>query len=768
MVGDSSASAVLDENRSKDKELSIQSQVSGLRNKRTGTRGKKSRGGYITCISVFAFFLVVALIMFYPITLHMTKFAPGTGADTYQNLWDIWWVKYAVFNLHTNVFYTNMIFWPIGVNLAYSTISPLLGIVSAPFQAFGTPFAYNVMFLLGFALSGLTMYVLADYLTKNSYASLISGFVFAFSALHIAQSYSHIHFMQIEWIPLSIYFFLKIVNNDRRLVNIVGMSASFALTTLMGNVEQTIMLSLALVLLIVMYLLIKDTRRNLLKLGFLVSMVLFVVFAFAIGSWNFIPLLHSITQPGGLGTANYINTHASNVQWSASLGGLFIPSYYNGIFYSSGVPAGIYNSIFAPDPVEKVAYIGYVVIALAALAIYKNGRKMLPWAVGFAIFIWLALGPNFGLYSLYHAVPGINVIREPGRFDLIAALFIAILAAYGSRSLFEYFGNERGGRKTSYALLIIILALMFVENNGMHIGGSPYEITQINVPSVYRQLAGIPGNFSVLELPTFPVGQTGQYLYPGMETYYTSVSHKPLVGGYTGRQNSSTALLLYNIPLAVQTSYLIANGTGAYPSPVNENYTNETLLTLFNYNTTFVILQKGAFNSQQLPAMEQYLVNVFGEPVQNDNSTMVFETNSSISRSIFKSFVAYPILTYWSSTSLFVNGSYQTFWMPDNPGGMVVYAPYPENSPSGGLQGLSYVNATIRLVAFSNSPQQLYIAEPASGNRTRVIATLNVTTRPELYTANTQLISGPSGNILYLIYSSNNSPVLINNITFTR
>ena len=129
-------------------------------------------------LSVSLLYLIATLVMFYPIVLHLNNFVSGLGSDTYQNLWSIWWVKYSVFYLHSNTFYTHLIHWPLGSSLAFETLAPLIGIVSAPFQIFGTVFAYNLIFLLGFVVSGISMFVLADYLTKNSYAAAIAGFAY--------------------------------------------------------------------------------------------------------------------------------------------------------------------------------------------------------------------------------------------------------------------------------------------------------------------------------------------------------------------------------------------------------------------------------------------------------------------------------------------------------------------------------------------------------------------------------------------------------------
>ena len=170
------------------------------------------------------------------------------------------------------------------------------------------------------------------------------------------------------------------------------------------------------------------------------------------------------------------------------------------------MPTGIYNAVYAPDPVEKVAYIGYLVLALVVFGIYRNGKKMVPWIIGAVIFLWLSLGPQFGLYAIYHAIPGISVIREPGRFDLIASLFIAILAAFGAKALFEHLtsnNKQQNSRVITYVVLIAILGIMFVESNGLHVGSSVNEVTTIQVPQLYYALGNLTGNFQFLDFQHF-------------------------------------------------------------------------------------------------------------------------------------------------------------------------------------------------------------------------------------------------------------------------
>jgi hypothetical protein len=401
--------------------------------------------------------------------------------------------------------------------------------------------------------------------------------------------------------------------------------------------------------------------------------------------------------------------------------------------------------------------------------IYKYRKEMIPWAVGAVVFLWLALGPSFGLYAIYHAIPAISVIREPGRFDLMATLFIAVLAAFGSKAVFEHL-KDSNYKNMAVIVLIAIIAIMFIENNGLSIGKSPYLITTVNIPKLYYQIGNFTGNFTILPLPALPTSTSAPYFFAGKDTYYTTITHKPIVGGYVGgRQDINTTLILYNIPLVIQTSYLLSNGTGYYPSPVTQNYSNQTILTLYNYDTQLIVLHNDAFNQTQLQVLQFYLYNLFGRAVYSDNSTTAFQTTAAINRSVFRSFVAYPVVTQWGNTRIFINGTYQTFWSPSTPGSVILYAPYPKGSTALQVQASTvYINTTVSFTAFSSQPQSLYILTPAGTNNTRTLASVNITVNPKRYTVRIPAVSGALGNILYFYNSNRNTQLLINNITFSR
>ena len=114
-------------------------------------------------------YLAIALVLFWPSTLNITTTVPagrvgvnaaGTG-DVYLFLWDLWWLKYSLFSLHTSPYFTQFLYYPVGASLATQTLSPLAGLFSIPLQWVSLGFAYNVILFINFMLSGFFMYLLA-------------------------------------------------------------------------------------------------------------------------------------------------------------------------------------------------------------------------------------------------------------------------------------------------------------------------------------------------------------------------------------------------------------------------------------------------------------------------------------------------------------------------------------------------------------------------------------------------------------------------------
>ncbi len=717
-------------------------------------------------------YLFIALVLFYPITTNMSTVAPGTGGDVYINMWGIWWAQYALVHMPSSFWYTHLLFWPIGSNIAYFTFSPIGAILTAPFQAISITFAYNVIFFLGFLISGLGMFILADYIVKNKYAAFFAGIVYAFGAWHTAAAIGHLDWMVIGWIPLTLYFFLRMLRDAHKYKYAIGMGVCFVFATFMGDVEQGIMTVVLLAVVFVAYLVHPDARRLLKNRRFWYALGISVVAVLVVGSWGIIPIIHGYTAPGGAANVNSRNTLQNDAEWSSPILSFLLPSPYNGLLY--GLTKS-YGSIYSVDPNERIAYIGYTALALAIIGVWKNFKSSRLWIIIAIFFGWMVLGPyvelgNYvssglpGIYYIYHFIPAFSVVQEADRFYAVFSIAIAMLAAFGTRYVIERFHHNAKQERYTLAVLGIITVLFLAESTGIMSGAfAKANTTSISIPQFYKELGSINANFSVLQLPIvinnmvpFPD------LAAGEATFYTSASHKPILGGYGGRINTTQQLTLYSIPIAVAVSNLQL-GNFSYESPVNENYTAVSLLSLYDFNTAFVTINENVLNSTDLSELEAYSIKTFGQPVYADSNVIAFSTISAINASIFRSFVAYPSPLDWTNFDVFMNGTNIGLWNPTSPGLIAVVAPYP--STYKGI-GASYINTTVSFYgAAVNGPSTLYIDTPTQVSSAKTLATFTLTPSIRHYVFNVSLPSGiPGSELLFL--TSGTGVAGITNITF--
>src|SRR5438876_9753268 len=100
---------------------------------------------------VIAAYAALTIALLSPGVLHFRTAAIGDAGDSSQMLWNLWWVKRALVELHQSPFHTNLLFHPTGVNLWLHTLTPLNGVVSIPLQsAFGLVPAYNALVVASF------------------------------------------------------------------------------------------------------------------------------------------------------------------------------------------------------------------------------------------------------------------------------------------------------------------------------------------------------------------------------------------------------------------------------------------------------------------------------------------------------------------------------------------------------------------------------------------------------------------------------------------
>lgn len=97
-------------------------------------------------LAILAFYLLLALVLTYPLALNFSTHIPGHETDGPAQTWSLWWTRYALLDLGRAPFTTDYLFYPFGLNLVAYTPVFLNGLLSIPLQlAFGVIPAQNAM-----------------------------------------------------------------------------------------------------------------------------------------------------------------------------------------------------------------------------------------------------------------------------------------------------------------------------------------------------------------------------------------------------------------------------------------------------------------------------------------------------------------------------------------------------------------------------------------------------------------------------------------------
>src|SRR5262245_39784278 len=125
-------------------------------------------------------FTVLTAVMTYPQVFHIADGVHDDG-DPLMVTWVLGWVCHQLPRAPAHIFDAN-IFYPERNTLAYSETMLVPGTIVAPLYWLGVGpiLIYNLVFLSGFALSGVGVALLVRRLTGSVGAAILAGIVFAF------------------------------------------------------------------------------------------------------------------------------------------------------------------------------------------------------------------------------------------------------------------------------------------------------------------------------------------------------------------------------------------------------------------------------------------------------------------------------------------------------------------------------------------------------------------------------------------------------------
>ncbi|HBF34924.1 TPA: hypothetical protein DDW35_10225, partial [Candidatus Sumerlaeota bacterium] len=126
----------------------------------------------------------------------------------------LWWVGDAVFKEHINPFFCPLLGQPNGLSLIYTTICPLLGVISYPLiSVFGLIFTYNLWIFLSFFLLPVFTQLLVLEMGGKKEGAFLAGMLMFFPFFLQAQI-SHLNILSAYWFPLCYWLYLRFLRKN--------------------------------------------------------------------------------------------------------------------------------------------------------------------------------------------------------------------------------------------------------------------------------------------------------------------------------------------------------------------------------------------------------------------------------------------------------------------------------------------------------------------------------------------------------------------------
>jgi hypothetical protein len=533
------------------------------------TVGRRWRTHALPRLGVLVAYALLALILTWPVASHIGTHVPGNGADDPPLTWNLWWVRYALLDLGANPFDCDYLFYPLGINLAFYTLTVLNGLLSIPLQAVvGLVAASNLLLFSSFVLSAYGAFLLAAYLLardsnpdarnpirRSLIAPFGAGLLYGFASSKL--SYAALGQWNIassQWIPFYVLYLFKMWDEPGRWRNAVLVALTFLLQAYAELTYASFLLLFTALWLIWQVL----AQRRALAAAKLPRFAGGLALAIAISLAGLLPVLLMMV-PDLLAEGDiFVEGGGFADVFSADLLGFLVPTMYHPLLGS------LVERFSFDHSVGQHIYLGYSALFLAVVGFATQWRRSTPppssatsregrhvsgfWALSTLVFWLLTLGPTLrvnghdtGLplpFALVAQLPFFKGNRYPSRYSVLLVLSLAMLVAYGLAAIASWWKARSTAARwpmTRTLAPLLLISLLLFEHLSI-----PLPLSDMRVPAVYQVIADeMPGDWTLLDLPVawrngFRVTGT-QHPIIMFEQYYQTVHGKRILAGNTSR-----------------------------------------------------------------------------------------------------------------------------------------------------------------------------------------------------------------------------------------
>jgi hypothetical protein len=425
----------------------------------------------------------------------------GPNGDPPFFMWALKWWPYAIGH-GLNPFYTNVVWYPGGANIATTTSIPGVAVALWPVTSlFGPIVAYNLAALLSPVLGALAAYALCRYLTGRFAPALVGGFIYGFSSYELGQLTSHLQVALVCLVPL---IALAVVRRHdgtstrrRFIVELGGLLAVQVLVSTEIAFDVTLLGAIAL---IGAWLLAPPSgRRRLLALaGEIVAGGMLALVAVS-------PYLYWALIKGNAADYGRVAGTLFAARYSLDPLNLVVPTPIN---WLGGNALPRLNHFEGGNDAEAGGYLGIPLLVLFAVsAIFRRRlRSTRLLLLMFVATTLIALGPQINLGSDTIVLPW-DLVENAPLFRAVLptrfAVFLALIVAVG---VALELGRSR--RRPGLAWLVAVVGVAAVAPNpDTNFWHSRPPGVPLVVSAAKRYL---PSSGSVLFVP---VGQLGSSMY---------------------------------------------------------------------------------------------------------------------------------------------------------------------------------------------------------------------------------------------------------------
>jgi hypothetical protein len=388
---------------------------------------------------------------------------------------------------------------------------------------FGAIPAYGIYTLIGYTLTGLAAFLFARLLTSNTWAALISGWVFAFYPFAAINGQGHIDFVQGWLFVLALWRCVELMWLPTRRN---GIFAGLAVILCMWWSPYFILFGGLMYVVVTVVALILAWRSGSLRSTLVPQLIAgVIVIVFMTG----LLALTTISTAGGIGVRTH-NARELNVYAARPLEYL-LPDIQNPLF-GSDTRGYLHTLPLHGTGIETTLYVGVTVILLAIVALIATVRRKLSPRIGSVVLALFSIAVVAAITSLQpevsifgtkipfpsHFITQVTTTwRVYSRFVIVVMLALAPLVAVGLTTITA--GRSRRVSIAVMSLATILIPLDLWAPQGGH-------IDKIPTPGIYKTLARQPAGL----VAEYPLAAASFNTYS--DIFYQGTYDKPMINGY--------------------------------------------------------------------------------------------------------------------------------------------------------------------------------------------------------------------------------------------